>query len=557
MSSDRPRRVCVSSPGDCGNVSLPASASPTRRSPGSSTCSRSTSTPARSRPDGHYVATSSVGAARAVPRRAGRRRAPSGASSGSRASTRDDWDAYERFNQRAAARRGRGGHVPPGRRSTASRACCGIARGRGREADGSVLITRHHLRRHLAPRGGGQAGGGQRPLHAPARRRRRARLPRLAHPGRPPGGAVPGPGRRPAARRRRARSRDGELGGRAPPRRPRRPTTRSTRALAAGEDADVEYRLRRRRRHHALGARPRARPPQPGRHDRGQRHRLRRHRAPPHARRAGARRTRRCRRSSTRWTPTCTRSASTPTAATAPSTAARTARRWSAARCPAATTTTACASRSCIPTTASAGGGGRRGSPRRADRARVPACRPRRQRAHRLDRLRPRRDADGTLSTTASAATSPSAGGSRTSCAQHGRHARARELDRPRGELRARTDELTGTFNRRHFTEIVEAALARRTRPAAVCCCSTPTTSSRSTTPTATSSATRCSSSSRAGCSGRARPGRLPGALGRRGVRGAAARRRAPTTSSHGRAERLRAAVAPHARRRRPASACA
>ena len=62
-----------------------------------------------------------------------------------------------------------------------------------------------------------------------------------------------------------------------------------------------------------------------------------------------------------------------------------------------------------------------------------------------------------------------------------------RELERARAdaEVRAGTDELTGTFNRRHFAQIATETLAT-TPPHAACCCSTPTTSRRSTTPTAT-----------------------------------------------------------------------
>ena len=77
--------------------------------------------------------------------------------------------------------------------------------------------------------------------------------------------------------------------------------------------------------------------------------------------------------------------------------------------------------------------------------------RPRRPRAHRARRRAPApRRRTARCSTTASRATSPSAGG----CED--------ELQRARGaaELRARTDELTGTFNRRHFAEIVAEALA-------------------------------------------------------------------------------------------------
>ena len=98
------------------------------------------------------------------------------------------------------------------------------------------------------------------------------------------------------------------------------------------------------------------------------------------------------------------------------------------------------------------------------------------------------------------------------------------ELRRARAEAerRARTDELTGALQPPPLRRDRRGRRWRPTRAAAACCCSTPTTSSRSTTCTGTSSGTPSSSSSRAG-SGRPRAGRLPGPLGRGGVRRAAA----------------------------------
>ena len=185
------------------------------------------------------------------------------------------------------------------------------------------------------------------------------------------------------------------------------------------------------------------------------------------------------------------------------STAARTARCWSAARCPPATTATACGRRSCTRRTGALGGGA----------GRLPAGEPveLEYRVRGLDGASAwcptacGRAATPTArsTSTASRATSPSAGGWRTSCcAPWPRCSGAPRAGAARraAELRASTDELTGTCNRRHFAELVAEA-RRTTPPAARCCCSTPTTSSTSTTPTATWSATPCWSSSRDGCS--------------------------------------------------------
>ena len=105
---------------------------------------------------------------------------------------RDDWADYERFNRQLLEGHRRRGHLPlprPRRRHAlplGSRPAAARTR-RPRVHHG------HHLRRHVAPRGGGAAGAGQRSLHAAARRRRRARVPGRRAPRRPVGGAVPGP----------------------------------------------------------------------------------------------------------------------------------------------------------------------------------------------------------------------------------------------------------------------------------------------------------------------------------------------------------------------------
>ena len=79
------------------------------------------------------------------------------------------------------------------------------------------------------------------------------------------------------------------------------------------------------------------------------------------------------------------------------------------------------------------------------------------------EQLRPRRDADGTLfydgvSRDITARRRLEDELQRSMADMRAAHA---ELERPdAAELRARTDELTGTFNRRHFSEVTEAALA-------------------------------------------------------------------------------------------------
>ena len=128
------------------------------------------------------------------------------------------------------------------------------------------------------------------------------------------------------------------------------------------------------------------------------------------------------------------------------------------------------------------------------------------------------------------------------------------EAARHAAELRARTDELTGTFNRRHFSEVTEAALAEhpgscalraaRRRPLQA--------GQRRLRPPRRR---RRAGRARAAAAAHDRPGGLPGALGRRGVRGAAARRRLRRRAALAR----RAACAPRSpprRSRQRASAC-
>ena len=199
----------------------------------------------------------------------------------------EDWPSYEAFNRRLL----RGEDAEATYRLVGIDGVTRVLRDRARprrKADGGDARRRHHLGHHRARGGGRPAGRGERPLHEPARRGRRARVPRARVPGREPRGALPGPRRRPPARRRRARPRDGRTG--TPPCTPTTapPTTRSTPALGRGEDGEVKYRLIgadgiTRWVHDRAACRPRA-----GRHVRGQRDRLRRHRAAPARGRAAA-----------------------------------------------------------------------------------------------------------------------------------------------------------------------------------------------------------------------------------------------------------------------------
>ena len=210
-------------------------------SPASSTCSRSTSTRARSRP------TAATCTSRPGPRR---ERVlggtlPASAEDGRFWSSRvhpEDREAYERFNDRLVTGQDAEVTYRLSGIDGVTRVLWDRARPRALP-DGSTRIdgiisdvTAQHEAAALA-------GRGERPLHAPAGRRRRARVPRARPSRRPPRGAVPGPRRRPAARRRDPGPRDDQLGGGAPPGRPPR-LRRVQRRARRGRDADVEYRLR-------------------------------------------------------------------------------------------------------------------------------------------------------------------------------------------------------------------------------------------------------------------------------------------------------------------------
>ncbi len=386
---------------------------------------------------------------------------------------------------------------------------------------------RDHLGRHGAPGGRRSPRRGERAVHRPARRRRRARLPRAGPSRRAPAGALPGTGRRPPAGRRRARRRDGELGRRGAPRRPAgvRRVQRGARRRPRGRrgvPAD------RRRRHHPLGPRPRRRPPRGDGtieisgivSDVTERRRMRAELAEAHAALSrvveamddhlytlevdpGRRPPRRLPRPEPR----------------------RAGRRLAARR----RGGRAGLGVARAPRRPRAPARGPRAPPGgRADRARVPRRRPRRPRAHRARPHAPApRGGRHALLRRRHARHHRAAPAGGRAAAQHGRPgARARRGRAARAHGRADRRCSTAAISPRSWAGRLPA-----TRTAAGCCCSTPITSSRSTTPTATSSATRCSSSSRAGCRP-PRPRRLPRALGRRGVRRAAARRGAPTRSS-------------------------
>ena len=219
-----------------------------------------------------------------------------------------------------------------------------------------------------------------------------------------------------------------------------------------------------------------------------------------------------------------------------PSTAARTARRWSADRCRAVPTTTAVGVAAASGRPRALGGGAapaREGEPIELEYRVVGVDGVERIM---LDRLRPRREPDGTLyfdgvtrDITERRRLEDELRRSVADMAQA--HL---ELDAAHRavELRARTDDLTGTYNRRHFSELVTKPPRRTTPPTARCCCSTPTTSSRSTTSTATPSATPSSSSSRAGCGAELAPDELLARWGgeefaRAGARGSSPTKRA------------------------------
>ena len=108
-----------------------------------------------------------------------------------------------------------------------------------------------------------------------------------------------------------------------------------------------------------------------------------------------------------------------------------------------------------------------------------------------------------------------------------------RELERARAEaeLRAGTDELTGTFNRRHFAQIATESLASHARPLR------PAPARRRPLQADQRRLRPCRRRRRPGrprppAALRARARRLPGPLGRRGVRRAPARRGLRPTSS-------------------------
>ena len=307
MTAELPATVGGDHPPRRAGVDDACSAGATRTptSPASSTCSRSTSTRARSRPTGATCISPpgrGASASWAGP-------LPASARTAGFWSSRvhpEDREAYERFNERLVS--GQDAEVtyrllgvdgvtrvlwdrarPRALAPTARRASTGSSR------------TSRRARR---PR---RAGRGERPVHAPAGRRRRARVPRARPSRRAPRGAVPGPRRRPAARRCDPRPGDGQLGGGAPPGRPpglRRVQRRARRGPRCRRGVPPA----RRRRRHPLGARPRGGPPHPDGtlevsgivSDVTERRRMRAELG------AGPRDA--CRRSSTRWTRTSTRS---------------------------------------------------------------------------------------------------------------------------------------------------------------------------------------------------------------------------------------------------------
>ena len=150
-----------------------------------------------------------------------------------------------------------------------------------------------------------------------------------------------------------------------------------------------------------------------------------------------------------------------------------------------------------------------------------------------LDRLRPRREADGTLYYD----------GATRDVTERRRLEDELRLARGVAEQRARTDELTGTCNRRHFAEIVAEALAAD--PAGCGLLLLDADHFKQVNDVhghVVGDAVLVELVHR--LQGELGRRGLPGALGRRGVRGAAAAASARTSELDARAQRLRAAVA-------------
>ena len=167
---------------------------------------------------------------------------------------------------------------------------------------------------------------------------------------------------------------------------------------------------------------------------------------------------RRCRAWSWRWTTTCTRSRSIPSGGHGAVYRGPNRDALAGGALPAAPRASRSGSRSCTPTTASAGASAvarlLEGEPIELE-YRVVGLDGRERIV--LEHLRPRREADGTLFYDGVARDITE----RRRLEDELRRSMA-ELERARSaaELRARTDELTGAFNRRHFAEIVEEAMA-------------------------------------------------------------------------------------------------
>ena len=399
-----PARACARRPQAGGRPGRPPP-SDVCGSPGSSTSSRSTSTSGEITRDGRYVHDESSGADAGALVGGPLRTASSAARSGSRAST-PTTGRRTGVQPPAAARRGCRRDATGWSASTASRAC---SRDRARpraDADGSMLVAGHHLRRHRAR--GGRARGW-----------------------------------------------------------PRRAT--ASRACSTSSASTSTSRSRSRTAASRSSSRARA----------------------PTGCSAAPSPTRRW---STGTPPSIRRTAPTTTRSTARSPRARTARSSTASSAPTASRA-GCTTAPPPP------------APRRVGRGQ----------RHRLGRHR---------------AAAPRGRPASAACARCSAPTGARAA-RAEAELRARTDELTGTFNRRHFAQIAAEALAadaRPLRPAAARRRPLQADQRRLRPRRRRRGARRARAPARAALE----PGRLPGPLGRRGVRRAAARCRAPTTSSRG-----------------------